>query len=64
MSEAPQAAQTQAPLIVGIRFQKIGKPRKAKGSFIAQLSAVARRPTLRISVWADEAISARRERLV
>ncbi len=58
MSEAPQAAQTQAPLIVGIRFQKIGKPRKAKGSFIAQLSAVARRPK------ADEAISARRERLV
>ncbi len=25
MSEAPQAAQTQTPLIVGIRFQKIGK---------------------------------------
>ena len=62
MSEAPQAAETQFPLIVGIRFQKIGKPRKAEGGFIAQgrftaqLSAVARR------LQADEAIPLRQKR--
>ncbi|MCL5428187.1 MAG: hypothetical protein M1347_00075 [Chloroflexi bacterium] len=45
MSESPQPTKTVSPQIVGIRFQKIGKPRKAL------LSAVARRPL------ADEAIS-------
>ncbi|MCL5428186.1 MAG: hypothetical protein M1347_00070 [Chloroflexi bacterium] len=45
MSESSQSTEKIMPQIVGIRFQKIGKPRKAL------LSAVARRPL------ADEAIS-------
>jgi hypothetical protein len=48
MTESPQTTEKILPQIIGIRFQKIGKPRKAL------LSAVARKG---LRSEPDEAIS-------